>query len=74
MPLAHAFDVSTMVWISEPGFEVLRTTLFTFEEGTTVGGVTLFQGLTVQQSLLYLLALALVTSLLAVRTFRWDTE
>jgi ABC-2 type transport system permease protein len=74
MPLAHAFDVLSMVWVSEFGFEVLEVTLFTFQEGTTIGGITLFQGVTVQQSLLYLLALALVTSVLAVKTFRWDTE
>ncbi len=74
MPLAHAFDVSAMVWMSEPGFAVLREVLYTFQEGTTIGGVTLFRGLSVYQALLYLAALALATSILAVKTFRWNTE
>ena len=74
MPLTHAFDVISMVWVSESGFEVLKAILYTFQEGVTIGNTTLFQGVTVQQSLLYLLALALVTSVLAVKTFRWNTE
>ncbi len=74
MPLSHAFDVITAVWMSQPGFEVLKEVLFTYREGTTIGGVTLFEGVQVYQSLLYLVALATVMSALAVKTFRWDTE
>jgi len=72
MPMAHAFDVLTAAWISLPGFDVLSEVLYTFEEGTTIGNVTLFQGVTVAQSSLYLLAIAVVFSVLAVKTFRWE--
>lgn len=74
MPLSHAFDVLTAVWISSPGLDVLQEVLHTFQEGTTIGGVTLFAGVPVYQSLLYLVVLAVVMSVLAVKTFRWDTE
>ena len=73
-PLSHAYDLLTTAWVSPPGWEIFRLPLYTFQKGTPFLGKTLFQGLQVWHSLLYLLVLAAAFSALAIRTFRWGTE
>ena len=73
-PLSHANDVLTAFWVTgaQPLGTVLRTPLPFF--GVTLGGRTWLQGVTPWHSLAYLLGLALVAALLAVRLFRWGEE
>ncbi len=73
-PLSHANDVLTAFWVTgaQPLGTVLRTPLPFF--GVTLGGHTWLQGITPWHSLAYLLGLALVAGLLAIRFFRWDEE
>ncbi len=73
LPLTHAFDLFSMLWISGPGWDILSQPLWSFEEGTRFLGRVWFRGITVSQSLLYLVVWAGFFSALAVKLFRWDS-
>jgi len=74
-PLTHATDLLTDFWVAGPVSirEGLSLSLHSFQ-GTPFLGRTWFEGVTSAQSLGYLLFIALVAVLVALRTFRWDEE
>ena len=74
-PLTHATDLLTDFWVSGPvtPSEALTHPLHSFK-GTPFLGRTWFAGVTAAQALGYLLLIALVSALVALRAFRWDEE
>ncbi len=73
-PLSHANDLLTALWVTgaHPFGEVMSQPLPFF--GVELFGKTWLHGVTPWHALAYLSALAVLTSILAVRTFRWSEE
>ncbi len=74
-PLTHATDLLEDFWFSgsEGVWEALTSSMHSFQ-GTPFLGRMWFKGVSHLEGLAYLLLWILVTSWVAVRTFRWDEE